>query len=95
MTEVRIAEPQSNVKQILSRIYELLCTKSRVEGRIQNEDNKTRLASVNFWFVTSKENGSYLVYDSNPELWKKDIIDVMIEDIEKIEYELLYRHAAF
>ena len=95
MTEVQILKPQSKVKDLLTRVYELLCTKSRADKVPQNVDNKTRLGKTNFWFATAPDRQSYLIYDSNPEIWTKDDVQDILNDIEGLEWKYIYKNSTF
>lgn len=95
MTEVKVVQPQHNISVVLSRITELLVTKARHEGRAQDENNRTTLSGISFWFAQAKDGGSYLIYDSNPESWNKEKLQLIVDDIEKFEWNLLYRHAHY
>jgi len=94
MTEVKLAQHHQN-SNILNRISQLLMKKAYQEGRAQNEDNKTSMGGVNFWFSQAKEGGSYLIYDSNPETWTKDKLELITNDIEKLEWYMIYRHSSY
>ena len=94
MTEVKLAQHHQN-SNILNRISQLLMKKAYQEGRAQTEDNKTSIGGVNFWFSQAKEGGSYLIYDSNPETWTKDKLELITNDIEKLEWYMIYRHSSY
>lgn len=83
MIELRLPNlDKKEINDILKDIAAFLCEKARQENKKQDDKNKTLLASISFWFANTEDGQGYLVYDSNPNNWDKNIIKQIKIDMD-------------
>jgi len=84
-------EEVKQMSPILMTVYQLLIEKTMFEKQHQNENNRTVLGGVGFYF---KENGDeyYLCYDKHPKYWNEVYIK---EDIEEIKKYMMIEKGAY
>ncbi|MDF2435413.1 MAG: hypothetical protein JWP44_5044 [Mucilaginibacter sp.] len=76
---------------IVDRVVQFLAQKAKLEGRRQDQNNKTLLGEVSFWYEMKYDGQGQLLlnqpwmltFDATPDLWNNQKIMDTIEVIER------------